>query len=116
MVTFEELLKIWEPYRGLTIPPVQTVTFWSAGGCGRFESESAAIAAYRDAGVERADGVGERRTVKAGMKFFRDGPAANHFAALEHQRLEAAFGEIKSGDERVVPAANENHALSDGHG
>jgi hypothetical protein len=51
-VTFEELLKIWEPYRGLTMPPVQTVTFWSAGGCGRFESESAAIAAYRDAGVE----------------------------------------------------------------
>ena len=38
MVTFEELQKLWEPYRGLTKPPAQTVTLWSAGGCGIFIS------------------------------------------------------------------------------
>jgi hypothetical protein len=50
------------------------------------------------------------------MKFLGDGAAADHFAAFEDERLEAAFSEIKSGDESVVPAADENYALSEGHG
>jgi hypothetical protein len=49
------------------------------------------------------------------MKFLGDSAAANHFAALQDQRLEAAFGEIKSGDECVVSATDENYALSQGH-
>src|ERR1700730_13884812 len=50
------------------------------------------------------------------MKLLGDGPATDHFAAFEDQRLEATLGEIKGGDESVVPAANKNYALSDGHG
>ncbi len=46
------------------------------------------------------------------MKFLSDGAAANHFAAFEDQRLKAARGEIKRGDECVVAAADENYALS----
>jgi hypothetical protein len=50
------------------------------------------------------------------MKLFGDGAAADHFAAFEDQRFEAASGEIKSGDESVVAAADENYALSKRHG
>ena len=50
------------------------------------------------------------------MKFLGDGAAADHFAAFQNERLEAALGEIKRGDERVVTAADEHYALSDGHG
>jgi len=46
------------------------------------------------------------------MKFLGDGAAADHFAAFEDERFEAAFGEIKSGDESVVPTPDENNALS----
>jgi hypothetical protein len=50
------------------------------------------------------------------MKFFGDGPASDEFATLEDQRLEAALGEVEGGDESVVTAADEDYALSDGHG
>jgi hypothetical protein len=49
------------------------------------------------------------------MELLGDGTAANYFAAFEDEGLEAALGEIESGDESVVTAANENYALSDGH-
>jgi len=39
MVTFEELLALWVPYRGLTAPPVQPVALWSGGGCGIWISD-----------------------------------------------------------------------------
>src|SRR5229473_501853 len=67
-------------------------------------------------GAERTDGVRERRSAKAGMKFLGDGAAADKFAALEDERLEAALGEVEGGDERIVAAADEHYALSDGHG
>ena len=67
-------------------------------------------------GAKRADGVRESGGAKAGMKFLGDRAAADHFAAFENERLEAAFGEIKRGDECVVAAADDNYALSDGHG
>src|SRR6266853_2014150 len=66
--------------------------------------------------TERAERVCESRGAEAGMKFLGDGSAADHFAAFEDERLEATLGEIKSGDESVVTAADKNHALSDGHG
>ncbi len=44
-----------------------------------------------DIGAERTDGVRERRSAKAGMKFLGDGAAADKFAALEDERLEAAL-------------------------
>jgi hypothetical protein len=50
------------------------------------------------------------------MKFLGDGATADHFAALEDERLEAALGEIKSGDEGIVSTADENYTLSEGHG
>jgi hypothetical protein len=49
------------------------------------------------------------------MKFLGNGAAANHFAPLEDERFEPSFGKIKSGDESVVPAADENYALAEGH-
>jgi hypothetical protein len=49
------------------------------------------------------------------MKFLSDGAAANHFAALEHKRLEPAFRKIKRRDQCVVPTADDRDALSDGH-
>src|SRR6266403_2794117 len=69
----------------------------------------------RDVGAQRADGVRESGGAEAGMEFLSDGAAADEFAALENERLEAALGEIESGDERVVTTANENYALSDRH-
>jgi len=68
-----------------------------------------------DLGAKRADRVRKRGRVETGMKFFGDGAAANHFAALQNQRLKAALREVKRGDESVVAAADESYALSDGH-
>jgi len=66
--------------------------------------------------TERAKGMGKRGGFEAGMKFLSDGAATNHFTAFEDERLEAALGEIKSGDESIVAAADENYALSERHG
>src|SRR5579859_2556331 len=68
-----------------------------------------------DVGAKRADRVRKRGRVETGMKFFGDGAAADHFAALQNDRLKAALGQIKRGDESVVAAADESYALSDGH-
>jgi hypothetical protein len=57
----------------------------------------------------------KRGGFEAGMKFLGDGPAAYHFPAFEDERLKAALGEIKSGDESIVPAPDENNALSERH-
>jgi len=70
----------------------------------------------RDLRAKRAESVRESRGFEAGIEFFRDSAAANHFAAFEDEGLEAALGKIKSGDESVVPAADENYTLSEGHG
>ena len=67
-------------------------------------------------GAQGAERVRKRRSAKTGMKFLGDGAAADHFAAFENERLESALGEIKRGDECIVAAADENYALSDGHG
>ncbi len=69
-----------------------------------------------DIGAERTDSVRERGGAEARMKFLGDGAAADEFAAFEDQRLEATFGEVEGGDEGVVTAADEDYALSDGHG
>ena len=69
----------------------------------------------RDVGAKRADGVGERGGAIAGVKFFGDGAAADNFAAFENDGFESALGEIESGDECVVSAADDDYALSDGH-
>ena len=60
--------------------------------------------------------VGERGGAIAGMELFGDGAAADNFAAFENDGFEAALGEIESGDECVVTAADDDYALSDGHG
>src|SRR5216684_1102173 len=70
----------------------------------------------RDLCAKRAEGMGKRGGLEAGMKFLGDGAAADHFAAFEDKRLEAALGEIKSSDKGVVAAADESHALSKRHG
>jgi hypothetical protein len=50
------------------------------------------------------------------VKLFCYRAAADHFAALENQRLEAALREIERGNKRVVTAANKEYTLSKGHG
>ncbi len=60
-----------------------------------------------DIGAKRAERVRKRRSVETGMKFLGDRAAADHFAAFENQRLEAALRQIKRGDESVVTAADE---------
>jgi len=59
--------------------------------------------------------MGKRGGLEARMKFLGDGTAADHFAAFEDEGLEATFGEIKSGDESVVTATDEDYALSERH-
>jgi len=49
------------------------------------------------------------------MKFLSDSAAADHFAAFENERLEAAFSEIERGDKSIVPTADQDHALSERH-
>ena len=68
-----------------------------------------------DIGAQRPERVRQRGSAKAGMKFFRDGAAAHHFTAFENQRLEAALGQIESGDERVVASADKHDPLSQWH-
>ncbi len=70
----------------------------------------------RDLCAKRAECMGKRGGLEAGMKFLGDGAAADHFAAFEDKGLEAALGQIKSSDKGVVTAADENHALSKRHG
>jgi hypothetical protein len=60
--------------------------------------------------------VRESGSTKAGMKFLGDRAAANDFAALQNERLEAAFRQVKRGDECVVTTADDDYALSDRHG
>src|SRR5262249_32048550 len=67
-------------------------------------------------GAERADGVRESGSAEAGRKFLGDCAAADNFAALKHHWAEAALGQVESGDERIVTAADEDYALADGHG
>src|SRR5882762_5340341 len=69
-----------------------------------------------DVSAQRTDGVGESGGAEAGMKFFGNGAAADELAAFQDERLEAAFGEIERGDERVVTTTDEDYTLSDGHG
>ncbi len=71
---------------------------------------------FRHVGAQWAESVSERGGAEAGIKFLGDGASAHHFAALEDERLERALGQIKSGDESVVSAADENYALSERHG
>ncbi len=85
-------------------------------GAKNFAIEFFDLQVARNVGPQRTEGVGQRRGAEAGVKFFRDGAAADYFAAFENEGLESAFGEIKRGDEGIVTAADENYALSDGHG
>src|SRR6516225_2874335 len=41
--------------------------------------------------------------------------AAYHLPAFQHQRLESALGQIKCRDQSVVPAADNDHFLSERH-
>jgi len=85
-------------------------------GLNDVEIESFELQVASDVSAERSERVRKRGGPKAGMKFLGDGAAAEIFAAFEDGGLEAAFGKIESGDERVVTAADENNFLSEGHG
>jgi len=81
-----------------------------------FATELFGLQIFGNVRAKRAERVRQGRSVKAGMKFLGDGATADHFAAFKDEWLEAALGKIESSDENIVPAANENHALSDRHG
>ncbi len=80
-----------------------------------FAVEGFELHVERNVRTERTERVCERGSVETGMKFLSDGAAADHFAAFEDQGLEAALGEIESGNESVVTAADKSHALSERH-
>src|SRR5260370_123534 len=86
------------------------------GGIENFATKFFDLHVARDLCAKRAECMGKRGGLEAGMKFLGDGAAADHFAAFEDEGLEAALGEIKSGDKGVVAAADESHALSKRHG
>src|SRR5215469_3778524 len=68
-----------------------------------------------DIGAQGPHGVRQDRSAEAGIKLLGDRPTANQFTAFEHERLESALGQVKSGNQRVVTAANQNDALSQRH-
>src|SRR4030095_12505351 len=49
------------------------------------------------------------------MKFLGHRSAADHFATLEHHRLETAFRQIKCGDQTVVATADDHYFLPKWH-
>src|SRR2546422_541923 len=106
---------------GVVVPEKKCVAIGRGGedaraGIEYFATEFFDLHVARDLCTNRAEGMGERGGLEAGMKFLGDGAAADHFATLEHEGLETALGEIESGDKSVVTAADENYALSEGHG
>ena len=50
--------------------------------------------------------VGQR---KPGDDLFGDGTAANHSAALEHERLQPGLGQVEGSREAVDAGADDNH-------
>ena len=50
------------------------------------------------------------------MEFLGDGTAADSWPALEHERLESSLGEIKRGDQPVVPGAEDYNIARLRHG
>src|SRR5260370_22342635 len=106
---------------GVIVPEKKSIAFGRGGedagaGIEYFAPEVFDLHVARDLCAKRAQGVGESGGFEAGMKFLGDGAAADHFAALEDERFEAAPGKIKRGDESVVPPADKNYTLSEGHG
>ena len=71
---------------------------------------------FQDGRERRASGMRDGGTAETGMKFFGDGAAADDLAAFENERLQAFLREIEGGDERVVPAANDQDFARRGHG
>src|SRR5258706_5156834 len=69
----------------------------------------------RDIRAEWSSIVRERGATEPGMKFCGDGRAAHLGAAFEHQRFEACFGEIESGNQTVVPATDDDDIARFGH-
>src|SRR5438477_11851535 len=57
----------------------------------------------------------QRRSKKSRMKLFRYRATAHHLAAFQHHRFESALGQIKRGDQSIVPAADDHYFLSQGH-
>src|SRR5260370_6753975 len=105
---------------GVVVPEKKRLSAWCGSEDARTGIEDFALEFFdlhvaRDLHAKRAERVRERGGFEAGMKFLGNGAAANHFAPLEDERFEPSFGKIKSSDESVVPAADENYALAEGH-
>jgi len=61
-----------------------------------------------DLGPEEADDVGEDGELEAGEELLGDGRAADEVALLQNERLLAGAGQIGSGDQSVVAAADDD--------
>ena len=61
-----------------------------------------------DVGTDRSCGVSQGRASKARMELVRNSSPADLRAALEYERLESSLGQIKSGDQPVVTAADDD--------
>ncbi|SRR5229473_6190284 len=84
MINFDELLELWAPWRGTNAPPCQTVTLWSAGGCGIFISSDWGPAVPYPA-IDHGDGTqnyGYRR-LKDDLSRIRQIPEAENWPDLQ---------------------------------
>src|SRR5215471_18929520 len=57
----------------------------------------------------------QSRDAESSVKLLSHGAAANHLAALQHNRLESAFGEVERGDQSIVTTADYRYLLSERH-
>src|ERR1700757_1395870 len=48
----------------------------------------------------------QHRRPKSGMKFFSDGCTTDLISSFEHERLISGLGQVKRGDQSVMPAAD----------
>ena len=83
--------------------------------CHQLQTVPRQLHVVHDFRQQRASRMRKRGAAEAGRKFFSDGCAAGLRAALQHQRLETGFGQIKGSHQPVVAAANNDDVASLSH-
>ena len=69
-----------------------------------------------DVWTNRPCAVRQRRATEAGMEFVGDRRAADLRAAFEHERLVSCLGQVESGDQPVVAAADNDDVIAGSSG
>jgi hypothetical protein len=66
-------------------------------------------------GMQQAHDVGEDREGEAGHDLLRDRRAADHVAALQHQRLDPRLGQVGAAGQTVVATPDDDRVVALGH-